>query len=244
VVRVCAVGAGVLAGPRLAVRDRFRFPGGFAFSPVGGLLATANDGSVSVFSVNRRTGALRAVAVSPFSTGSGAGDRHGAPSVAFSPGGGLLATPSGGGSVAVFSTAPVISAARESAKRWREGNKLPSVNARQEGTPRVDTTFSFTLNERATVAFSFTNNAPGRNVQHRCVRPTELNRHRPGCTRTLAAGTFTFTAGRGANMLRFDGRISTTKKLKPGRYRLVITATDTADGHQSASGSLSFTIVR
>jgi hypothetical protein len=44
--------------------------------------------------------------------------------------------------------------------------------------------------------------------------------------------------------VRFDGRISTTKKLTPGRYRLVITATDTADGQQSTSRSLSFTIIR
>ncbi|MFL5863903.1 MAG: hypothetical protein ACJ780_24535 [Solirubrobacteraceae bacterium] len=44
--------------------------------------------------------------------------------------------------------------------------------------------------------------------------------------------------------MHFDGRVSTTKKLKPGRYQLVLTATDTADGQQSTSRSLSFTILR
>lgn len=78
-----------------------------AFSPGGGLLAVANNGLVShgvaaglsVFSVNRRTGALTELPQSPFRAGVGAG------SVAFSPAGELLAIPNGSHSVAVFSTA-------------------------------------------------------------------------------------------------------------------------------------------
>ena len=64
-----------------------RDPESVAFSPGGGLLATANvgDSTVSVFSVGSG-GALTAVTGSPFATGSGP------VSVAFSPGGGLLAT--------------------------------------------------------------------------------------------------------------------------------------------------------
>jgi 6-phosphogluconolactonase len=68
-----------------------------AFSPGGGLLATANglDSSVSVFSVPS-SGSLTPVSGSPFASGS-------ASSVAFSPGGGLLATANDGqGSVSVF----------------------------------------------------------------------------------------------------------------------------------------------
>ncbi len=64
-----------------------RFPFSVAFSPGGGLLATANqaDSTVSVFSVGAG-GALSEASGSPFATG-------GSPfSVAFSPGGGLLAT--------------------------------------------------------------------------------------------------------------------------------------------------------
>ena len=57
-------------GHGLAVRDRQRSPVSVAFSPGGGLLATANDGdnSVSVFSVGSG-GALTQVTGSPFATG-------------------------------------------------------------------------------------------------------------------------------------------------------------------------------
>ena len=74
-------------------------PYSVAFSPGGGLLATANwgDNTVSVFAVNQTSGVLTAVSGSPFATGSGP------QSVAFSPGGGLLATANiGGNSVSVF----------------------------------------------------------------------------------------------------------------------------------------------
>jgi hypothetical protein len=118
------------------------------------------------------------------------------------------------------------------------------VTARQNRHPSLGTTFSFTLNTRATVAFAFTKFALGRHVAHRCVAPTQHNRHRRRCTRTVAAGTFRLTARRGPNKVHFDGRISTTKKLRPGRYRLILTATNTAGGQQSTSRSLSFTIVK
>ena len=70
-----------------------------AFSPSGGLLATANefDGTVSVFSVGQ-DGALSQVPGSPFTTGQGPS------SVAFSPSGNLLATTNDGdNTVSVFS---------------------------------------------------------------------------------------------------------------------------------------------
>ena len=77
-------------------------PESVAFSPSGGLLATANfsDSTVSVFSVGSG-GALTPVAGSPFGTGS-------APrSAAFSPSGGVLATANFSDStVSVFSLAP------------------------------------------------------------------------------------------------------------------------------------------
>jgi 6-phosphogluconolactonase len=220
-----------------------------SFSPDGRLLAAGNTTevypnprpahSVSVFSVNPSTGALSPVAGSPFSTPSGVWG------VAFSPAGGLLATANTSvSSVSVFSTAPAISSAHESAQRWREGDTLPSVNAKRDQQPRVGTTFSFTLNERATVTLAFAKNTPGPNIEHSCPAPAQHNRHPPRCTRTVAAGTLTFTGRRGRNKVHFDGRISTTKKLRPGPYRLVITATDTSDKERSASGSLRFTILR
>ena len=61
--------------------------------------------------------------------------------------------------------------------------------------------------------------------------------------RTATAGTLTFTGHSGTNKVAFQGRISPAKKLKPGRYTLVITATNSA-GVRSAPKSLSFTIVK
>ena len=52
-----------------------------------------------------------------------------------------------------------------------------------------------------------------------------------------------FNAHAGTNKVRFQGRLSRSKKLKPGRYLLTITATDSA-GNRSAPKGTRFTIVR
>ncbi len=108
---------------------------------------------------------------------------------------------------------------RQSRARWRQGNRLATVSRAK--TP-IGTTFSFSLNEGATVTFSFTRRVSGR---------------------TVTAGRLTFTGHEGTNKVAFQGRVSPKKKLEPGRYSLVITATDSA-GASSAPKSLSFTIVQ
>ena len=57
----------------------------------------------------------------------------------------------------------------------------------------------------------------------------------------MTVGTLSFT-GHGAMKVAFQGRISRSKKLKPGRYTLVVTATNSA-GRRSPPQALSFTIV-
>jgi hypothetical protein len=108
---------------------------------------------------------------------------------------------------------------RQSTTRWRQGNRLATVSRAK--TP-IGTTFSFSLNAQAAVTFSFTRRVSGR---------------------TVTAGRLTFTGHDGTNKVAFQGRVSPKKKLKPGRYTLVITATDPA-GARSAPKSLSFTIVQ
>ena len=61
------------------------------------------------------------------------------------------------------------------------------------------------------------------------------------CNRTVTAGTLSFTGHPGTDKVVFQGHISHSKKLKPGRYRLTVTAT--SDAEVDSARSLSFTIV-
>ena len=108
---------------------------------------------------------------------------------------------------------------RQSTAKWRLGNRLATVS---RAKPPVGTTFSFSLSEQAAVTFSFARRV-GR--------------------RTVTAGRLTFAGHDGTNKVAFQGRVSARKKLKPGRYTLIITATDPG-GARSAPKSLSFTIVK
>jgi hypothetical protein len=136
---------------------------------------------------------------------------------------------------------PIVSGAGETAKTWRENDTLPHITAKSK-LP-VGTTFSFALNEPATVTLSFTQQAAGRKVHRQCLAPGAKNLRKPRCTRTIVAGTLTFTGHPGTNKVRFAGRISDTKKLSPGPYTLRITATNT-QRNRSAPRSLNFTIAK
>jgi hypothetical protein len=138
-------------------------------------------------------------------------------------------------------TPPVVTGASQSSSKWRAGNVLAKLSRNKK--PPIGTTFSFNLNEAATVRFTFTAQSVGRRVGRRCVRPTKSNSHKRRCTLTLAAGTLSLPAHQGNDKVRFQGRISSTRKLKPGRYTVAITATNTA-GQKSSTQTLSFTIVK
>ena len=135
---------------------------------------------------------------------------------------------------------PTITAARESASTWREGKKLAAISKSRR--PPVGTTFSLTLNEQASLGLAFTEQAGGREVGGKCVAVSAKDRHKPSCKRTVVAGTLSFSGHSATNKILFQGRISRTRMLAPGRYRLLITATNAA-GVASAPASLSFTIV-
>ena len=135
---------------------------------------------------------------------------------------------------------PVVTGLRQSATKWRERNKLAQISKKKK--PPLGTTFAFSLNEPAAVRLAFTRPAAGRKVSKKCVPVSKKNRKKPKCTRTAILGTLAFNAHAGANRVRFAGRLSATKKLKPGRYTLTITATSA--GLRSTPRSLSFTIVK
>ena len=144
--------------------------------------------------------------------------------------------------VGAATNAPILTNVAESNHRWRDGTRLASF-ARKAKRPPVGTTFSFTLNEAASVNFSFTEPVGGRKVKGRCVAQTKTNRHQHACKRTLVRGTLSFAGHAGTNKAFFQGLISHAPKLKPGTYTLVITAKNAA-GQRSAPARLSFTVVR
>jgi uncharacterized repeat protein (TIGR01451 family) len=137
---------------------------------------------------------------------------------------------------------PVVENVAQSNRIWREGRKLAQIS-RRKTEPRVGTTFSFTLNEQASVSFSFTQRVGGRNVKGKCLAQTKRNRNRIACKHTITRGTLFFIGHQGTNRVVFEGRISPSKKLKPGRYTVVITAINYA-GVRSAPESLTFIIVK
>jgi hypothetical protein len=136
--------------------------------------------------------------------------------------------------------APSIKALRQSASAWRRGTRLAFITRKQK--PPIGTVFSFDLNEPATVTFTFTQRISGRRVRGDCVAQNNSNMGKPRCTRTVLAGRLTLAAATGLNHLHFQGRLSKTRTLKPGRYAFTIRARNAAK-QNTTSKSLSFTIV-
>lgn len=136
--------------------------------------------------------------------------------------------------------APRFSHVFETARRWRETTGRHVVARRRR--PRVGTTFGFTLNEPAQVVLSFNQRLPGRRVGRRCVPASPHGDHQRRCSRTLVVGTLAFAGHAGPNTVRFAGRTSRSRKLRPGNYTLTITATDSAG--RRATTELRFTVVK
>jgi len=134
---------------------------------------------------------------------------------------------------------PVVTGARETHPSWREGNELATFASRRKAP--IGTTFTFDLNEQASVSLAFTQPSAGRTVGRRCVAPAKGNRHKRACRLTVTRASLHFAGHTGLNKVAFDGRVSVKKKLPPGRYGLIITAANGAG--TSAPASLSFTII-
>ena len=119
--------------------------------------------------------------------------------------------------------APVVTKFAQSAKRWRLGNALPEAAAKKKRKPPVGTTFRFTLNVPASAKLAFRRKTKGK------FRPA-------GTVAPIAAHA-------GKNRVRFSGRLTKKRRLKPGLYRVTITATDSSQ-RKSAPHSLTFRIVK
>jgi hypothetical protein len=142
------------------------------------------------------------------------------------PGGGGGAPGAGGGgsgNPASPNQAPVLSRLKLSQATFRKGKP---------------TTISFRLSEAAKVALSFERKLDGRRVRGRCVKPaTGL---RPNCTRYSRLKTGLTVQGKaGTNTVVFRGRLSRSRVLAVGRYRLTLVATDST-GKRSAARQVGF----
>ena len=136
---------------------------------------------------------------------------------------------------------PTLNGLTETRSTWREGTRLASISRVRR--PPVGTAFRFTLNTPATVKFVFSRSVGGRRVAGRCVAQTRRNRHRHSCRRTVPAGTMTFGGAHdGVNVVAFEGRLSSSHRLAPGRYTVAVTA-ESASG-RSAERRLSFVIAK
>lgn len=133
--------------------------------------------------------------------------------------------------------APVVSALSLSAKIFRVGKSQTPAIAKRYPT---GTKIRFTLSEGATVSLRFERALPGRRSGKSCVRPRKSLRRKRKCTRYASAGTLSRQGQAGANSVSFSGRIG-RKALKPGAYRVVVTATD-ARGNVSKPVRKSFRI--
>jgi calcineurin-like phosphoesterase family protein len=126
-------------------------------------------------------------------------------------------------------TAPVISNVTLSPRRF-------AVAAKGGATLR------YALSEAATVTVAVVRRSAGRKVAGTCRRRTRANRKRPRCIRLRPVGGFSLPGVTGSNSRRFSGRLG-ERRLRPGRYRADLVATDAA-GNRSKSASVRFTVVR
>jgi hypothetical protein len=104
----------------------------------------------------------------------------------------------------------------------------------------VGTKFRFTLNTAATVTLSFARVRAGHVVGHRCVVPGHRARRARACHRSRYVGKLTFAGHAGANVVSFDGWLSSHKRLASGRYAVTLRAANAAG--RSSVARLAFTV--
>lgn len=137
---------------------------------------------------------------------------------------------------------PRFDSARLTRRTFRLGRRSPArLSARRI---RTGTTVRFKLSEAAKVVFRFEARRRGRRVHGHCRRPTRSNSARPRCVRYVLVRRRSFAVNEeaGLNKIRFQGKTSRHRALRPGRYRMVLRARDSA-GNLSARKRLRFRLL-
>jgi hypothetical protein len=137
--------------------------------------------------------------------------------------GGSLVSNEGTLTITVTNARPSVTRLRLSRKRFRRGRKLPRASRRRA---KVGTSIRFRLSEPARTTLSFERVLAGHRKRYRKIRKTIRVR---GDT--------------GGNSVRFQGRLSRSKRLRPGSYRLTVVARD-KQGLRSRRKRVRFRLVR
>ncbi len=119
-------------------------------------------------------------------------------------------------------TQPSLTSVSQAHKVWREGSKLASLAAAtaKPKPPPVGTTLKFSLNTPAKVTLTFKHKVK---VQTKTGKPSFVMK---------TAGQLSFTGHSGTDNVYFQGRLTSTKRLSPGNWTVVISASTTAGNTQ------------
>lgn len=151
-------------------------------------------------------------------------------------------TPNDFGQDGTDRTAPTITAAKLSPKRFRAAKSGGPITTKPK--PGRGTKLTLTVSESAWIRMVFERRTTGRLVGGKCVKQTKRNRSRKRCDRYVASGSTALENLRsGAITINLTGRRTTRKALAAGTYRLRLTATDPSE-NRSAPVLLPFTIKR
>jgi hypothetical protein len=132
---------------------------------------------------------------------------------------------------------PTLIGLRQSHRRWRDTRA--AGGAHRKSRPAIGTTFSFVLNEPATVELAFVKHVHGYEISRACVTETRGRHGRP-CMRAVRKASLSAAGKAGENAVYFDGHTPRSPELGPGDYTLEIKATNSAG--RSETHDLSFTI--
>lgn len=147
--------------------------------------------------------------------------------------------PATGASTGSRNRAPVVRSVSLSPSRFRAARSGAAIVA----AARVGARVRFALSEAATIRVRVQFRATGRRVGSRCVRPTRRSRSRRPCALWPSRPGAERLGGRpGPNAFRFSGRWR-GRALRPGVYRLALTATD-PQGASATATTREFRIVR
>lgn len=148
----------------------------------------------------------------------------------------------GGGGGGADTTPPAFLAARMTNATFavdQAGHAETVVSAR---AVKLGTAFVYTLSEPARVLFAVEQKQPGRMVGRTCRKPTRKIAHKKACARFVRRGAFAQDSTAGANRRKWSGKLG-KRALKPGSYRVTLTAKDAA-GNVSKIKRLKFRVIR